>query len=246
METDLNNLILNIVDDDGLAEEGLGQLVSFGILASVLSAAGIVEGATFNKNIQRYADSKPGTTLTITKSELGDIVEMSRKKGSDQMVGKWRLDKAVNVIARTLYMEARNQGMKGLRMVMSVIWNRAGGDKGQLSEEALKWKQFSCWNYLGEKTSARTAGGYSIQFPKGVMNGKGGADAQMWDVCQKLAQSAFDGSFTPDNPEWNAYFNPDKANPDWDKNLKNTEMVGSHKVGTLKWYKTTGKAGGRT
>ena len=45
---DLNDLVLNIVDDE-LAEEGIGRLMSYGLLAFLLGSAGIVEGATFNK-----------------------------------------------------------------------------------------------------------------------------------------------------------------------------------------------------
>lgn len=82
-----NDLILNIVDDT-LVEEGMGQLISLGILSSILSAAGIVEGATFDANVRRLAsNNQPGKTLTITKSDIGDIVEMSKKKDANTMVG---------------------------------------------------------------------------------------------------------------------------------------------------------------
>ena len=38
---DLDNLVLNIIDDE-LAEEGVGKLVSYAILSSILGSAGIV------------------------------------------------------------------------------------------------------------------------------------------------------------------------------------------------------------
>lgn len=47
---EFDDIILNIVDDE-LVEEGLGQVMSLGVLATVLSMAGIVEGATFKKEI---------------------------------------------------------------------------------------------------------------------------------------------------------------------------------------------------
>ena len=61
MHTDTNNvngfsyleesdILLNIVDDK-LLEEGLGQVMSLGVLATVLSMAGIVEGATFKREV---------------------------------------------------------------------------------------------------------------------------------------------------------------------------------------------------
>ena len=38
---DLDNLVLNIVDDE-LAEEGIGKLISYAILSSILGSAGLV------------------------------------------------------------------------------------------------------------------------------------------------------------------------------------------------------------
>ena len=45
-----DDILLNIVDDE-LVEESLGQVMSLGVLATVLSMAGIVEGATFKREI---------------------------------------------------------------------------------------------------------------------------------------------------------------------------------------------------
>lgn len=44
------DILLNIVDDE-LVEEGLGQVMSLGVLATLLSMAGIVEGATFKREV---------------------------------------------------------------------------------------------------------------------------------------------------------------------------------------------------
>lgn len=40
-QVDLDNLVLNIVDDE-LAEEGIGKLISYAILSSILGSAGLV------------------------------------------------------------------------------------------------------------------------------------------------------------------------------------------------------------
>ena len=45
-----DDILLNIVDDE-LLEEGLGQVMSLGVLSTVLSMAGIVEGATFKREV---------------------------------------------------------------------------------------------------------------------------------------------------------------------------------------------------
>ena len=45
-----SDILFNIVDDE-LVEEGLGQVMSLGVLATLLSMAGIVEGATFKREV---------------------------------------------------------------------------------------------------------------------------------------------------------------------------------------------------
>ena len=235
---DLDGLVLNIVDDD-LAEEGVGKLISFAILSGLLGSAGIVEGAEFNRNMENFVRGSlkskatlviPGKPVTITKSELRDIVEQSKKEAAAKKVGEWKEDCAINVVARTLYMEARGEGQAGMDMVMTVIWNRSSGDKEEFAPECLRYKQFSCWNKVAE--SLKTPSGYTIQFPKGAFSG--GEDAAAWTRCQDLAKSMFDGRFKPLNSQWNAYYNPAKANPDWKDQLTGKQTIGHHIVGRLK------------
>ena len=126
-------------------------------------------------------------------------------------------------------MEARGEGTQGMRMVMTVIWNRAGGDAAKFAGVCLAPSQFSCWNDISNKSPSS----YKIEFPKGATV-KGG-DQTAWGICSDLAQSAFDGTFTPENNTWNSYYNPNKANPDWADDMVGAEMVGHHKVGELKW-----------
>ena len=130
---DLDDLVLNIVDDE-LAEEGVGKLISFAVLAGMLGSAGIVEGAELDRNMEKFVRGSlkskatlviPGKPVTITKSELRDIVEQSKKEQAEKKVGEWKEVAAINVVARTLYMEARGEGPNGLNMVMTVIWNRS-------------------------------------------------------------------------------------------------------------------------
>ncbi len=149
-----------------------------------------------------------------------------------EMVGKWELAKAKNVLARTLYMEARGEGSTGLNMVMTVIWNRAGkGIIDQLVPECLMPSQFSCWN--DKKAVEKNPATYQIQFPDCVQVGKG-ADFKMWNECVRIAESAFNGTFKPVNDNWNAYYNPKKCSPSWASKLIGAEIVGHHIVGRLK------------
>ena len=228
---DLDNLVLNIVDDQ-LAEEGVGQTIAVGVLSMVLGWSGIVNAAQFDKNMTKLVQDKQvqGGRVTVTKSEVADVIEKS--KLPDEKVGQWTKKAALNILARTLYMEARGEGKDGLNMVMTVIWNRAGGDKTKLADVCLARKQFSCWNDL---ITGKTPSTYSVSFPKGVLSGKGGADAEAWNRCVQLANSAINGTFKPVNSKWNSYYNPKTASPSWGSQLVGAQMVGNHKVGELTW-----------
>lgn len=80
-EIDLDNLVLNIVDDE-LAEEGIGKLMSYGLLAFLLGSSGIVEGATFDREMEKLIKDKKvqNGKVTITKDELKKIVDKSKKE----------------------------------------------------------------------------------------------------------------------------------------------------------------------
>ena len=225
------NTIINIVDDE-MAEEGLGKLMTFGTLLLLLGTSGLVNAEELKSNLESVAKDKQveGGKVTLTKKEVAKAVQDSKKEGANEKVGNWEKAKAMNVVARTLYMEARGEGTDGLNMVMTVIWNRAGGDAANFADVCLAKKQFSCWNKIPNKSPST----YQIQFPSGAASGSG-QDASSWLTCVNLTTSAFNGTFKPVNAHWNSYYNPDKANPDWAGDLVGVEMVGRHKVGELKW-----------
>lgn len=234
-----DDIILNIVDDE-LVEEGLGQAMSLGVLATVLSMAGIVEGAQFKKEVVSMVN-QPGKVQTITKIDIGQAVEKSKTDDGDTMLGTCTKKQAINIIARTLYREARDDGSSGINMVMTVIWNRANGKKENLAARCLDYKQFSCWN----KIETRTLSQIGIKFPKEGMD-KSSSYCDVWVQCEKVAKDAVNGKFKPVNTQWNAYYNPSLANPDWKGDLTQISKVGGHKVGTLKEWKIHAKTYGST
>ena len=61
-----------------------------------------------------------------------------------------------------------------------------------------------------------------------------GEDFKMWNECVKLADSAFNGTYSPIDSHWNAYYNPDKCSPRWATQLVGAKTVGHHVVGELK------------
>lgn len=164
--TDIDNLIVNIVDDE-VAEEGLGRLLTLGTLVFLWASTGTVNAGQLQRNLEQTVKNKQVQQgkVTLTKKEVANAVQKSQNEEATKKVGDWEQAKAMNVVARTLYMEARGEGASGMSMVMTVIWNRAGGDKAKFADVCLARKQFSCWNDIAE---GKTAGTYQIMLPKGA------------------------------------------------------------------------------
>lgn len=108
------------------------------------------------------------------------------------------------VVALTLYHEARGEGEEGLRMVASVIWNRAKGDPRRLRSVCLAPKQFSCWNdgHPGDPTE------------------------QVYDLCLKIAGEMVRGEFVPATDA--DHYHADYVNPAWSGSMNFRKQVGRH------------------
>jgi spore germination cell wall hydrolase CwlJ-like protein len=122
-----------------------------------------------------------------------------------------KTNQSADVIAKTLYHEARGEGTNGLRAVASVIHNRSTSRVGKagagiLSLECLRKKQFSCWN--GKKN---------------LKSGSGKA----WDECVKIANEMVAGKFKPTH-SYTHYYAYKICNPKWAKG-KQGIVIGNHK-----------------
>ena len=95
------------------------------------------------------------------------------------MIGNYTMIQAANIIARTLFAEARNDGKVGMEAVASVIYNRADGKINDFvnvckkNGYSKKYKkivyQFSCW---GKMTNAEwSPKNFKVKIPKAVKNG---------------------------------------------------------------------------
>jgi len=143
--------------------------------------------------------------VNIAKDEVAQAKTETEKPKVD--LSKWKED--INVIAKTLYGEARNQGESGMRDVASVIWTRAGKDISKLKSVALKPKQFSCWNSGDVKVNEKEP---------------------VWATCQAIAKEMFSGSFTPtvDADHYYVYKGPGKVAPAWKDDGKWVAEHGVH------------------
>ena len=199
------------LSEDEQVDEGA---MSNALLATLLAVPGILPAKTIQKSIdnnQRYE--------MIVKDINNNV----------RMIGDYTAFQAANIIARTLYAEARNDGEKGMTAVASVIYNRAKGNKEDFTKVCLKPKQFSCWNkFTKEEADPKR---FQVKIPVSV---KGNAkNNELWKKAMSIVADMLADSFKPITTA-NTYYNPKTANPKWAKSLIDAQMIGSHKFGTIK------------
>ena len=141
----------------------------------------------------------------------------------------YTIQQAANIIARTLYDEARSEGTNGVDAVASTILNRAGGKAENLPKVCLAKMQFSCWN---DKTDL-SPDKYEIVIPKSAI--KPGQNKDMWLYCQKISGKMIFDEFKSTIGNLNSYHTL-KVNPKWDALLKDKKTIGNHVFGYLPEY----------
>ena len=105
-----------------------------------------------------------------------------------------------NVIARTIWAEARADGDEGMKAVASVIYNRGGGNVAKMVDVIKTPKQFSCWNKMTK-----------ANWDRFVMKQK---DGKEWEYANALAAQIMKAQFIP-TTDATHYFNPNKVMPSW-------------------------------
>ena len=123
---------------------------------------------------------------------------------------------ALDVIAKTLYHEARGEDEKGIRAVATTLHNRAMKRHNRPTPEAIvkqakKRKQYSCWN---GKRDLKAGSGKS------------------WVVCRKIAYEMVSGEFKPTHSHTH-YYAQKIVFPKWAKN-KPKVIIGNHTFLTVK------------
>lgn len=82
----------------------------------------------------------------------------------------------VEIIAKTIYGEARSEHERGMQAVATVIYNRSHGNVQEFAKTCLKPKQFSVWNNVND---------IEIKEPK------------PYTIALKIARTMMDKVFTP-------------------------------------------------
>lgn len=121
----------------------------------------------------------------------------------------------IDLMARTMYGEARGEGISGMQAVANVIMNRvkAGAWYGKTVEDVvLKPYQFSCWNeddpnrrVIMDVTTSNT----------------------LFKNAYDLARQAYNGTL-PDITNGATHYHAASITPYWSKSLTKTASVGNH------------------
>jgi len=112
------------------------------------------------------------------------------------------------VLARTIYGEAKGESYLGKRAIASVMYNRAGGNPDKLVNVVLSPYQFSVWNH-------------------GKIPSKGDDNDSIWQQCLGIASQLTSGQFKPIIKSTH-YYNPRIVNPKWAKNAEYAS-IGRHR-----------------
>lgn len=128
---------------------------------------------------------------------------------------------AADILARTLYGEARGEPVRGKEAVAAVVMNRvrraraAGGTYwwgGTVEEVCRRPWQFSCWN-AGDpnRTKITTVA----------------ADNKVFQTCQRIARRALAGTLA--DPTGGAtHYHAKAANPPWARGKAPSAEIGGH------------------
>lgn len=214
-------------------EEGLKEVIQASTLAALLAFPSVLPAKILEKNI---------TALT----KKGQVVQVAQKYNFDQAIldslsenttyGGYRVDRAMCVLALTLFGEGRDQPDEGMKLILDSIINRAAENLNDVPgvclavAEGKKAHQYSYWN---KHTQAKELLKKQIVVPQEAL--KNPIEAKAWEKCKGLAAKVFTGQYVVGNKNINSYYvtNMDDP-PTWAKLLTNKVIKGSHTFGYLK------------
>lgn len=176
------------VDPPLLLQEGLGGgFISVLILAGALASPGVVSAKAIVK-------AYPGGGVSGFRAGVEEVASKSRQ------LGAYNEAQVINIVARTLFSEARGLPREEKVAVMSVIWNRAGEDPTKFCSVVFKRAQFSWWRKFKPSTSSGpfSPARYVITCPEELFTASGvliKAEARAWEECVAIATAACAGNF---------------------------------------------------
>lgn len=130
-------------------------------------------------------------------------------------------DRAADVLARTIYGEARGESVRGKEAVAAVIMNRvrrarsAGGTYwwgGTVEEVCRRPWQFSCWN-AGDPNRPRIDGV--------------GPGNRVFQTCRRIARRALAGTLA-DPTDGATHYHAKSVSPPWARGKSPSAEIGGH------------------
>jgi spore germination cell wall hydrolase CwlJ-like protein len=198
----------------------IGALAGIGLMAATYGAdAGVTDQ---QKSVEaprvEMSDAQP-VRGAEPRDEIEVLIEKARKED-------------VDYLAATMWAEARGTGVRGMRAVGHVIYNRARADNPKRYGQGIKGvvlypSQFSCWkrrdpNYAQIMKLMKT--------PEADLSDryKSSKDYQLWLKAQEIAGDILDN--TDDSPVGNStYFHTVRlGKPHWTKGLQWVANLGGH------------------
>lgn len=229
-------------------DEGIGKMLSLAAAVSLLFLPSTAEANAIKK---RLSHNSHGRII-----HMPDL-QKELKAGSNGSYAGYSEAQASNIIARTIYSEARNQGHEGRMAIMSIIWNRAGGDVSKMPGVCFAKSQFSWWWFSKNAPKPSTSSGqyspgqYQVIAPSTIM--KDGtviaSELEAWKDAAKIAADVvstgkFESTIGNRNMIGNKKIDTKAAFDSWGKDCD--LKVGDHMFGYLPEHDGFKKAASRT
>lgn len=214
--------IKKLEEVDQLLNESLGKTVSLAAVISLLAVPSILPRDALAADLKNI----PVSEMHVNSDAVKKII---KKNTVAQSYNGLNATNIINVVARTIYAEARSEGTAGLDAVASVIWNRAGGKPENFVPVISKKSQFSCWrSYTGGWTDKD----FKFKIPDFQIFRKT-SQRKVWDYCVHLATLMYNGDFKSTIGNRNMIGNKKLDNKDaWDSWGKDCDLkIGNHAFG---------------
>jgi len=125
------------------------------------------------------------------------------------------MDSDTEILAKTIYGEARGEGLTGMEAVANVIINRAKHPcwwGKNIREVCLKPQQFSCWN-TDDPNREKLDSDLSAE--------------PLFGVCRRIAVRAIKG-LLPDKTKGSTHYHAVSVHPRWAAALVPNVQIGRH------------------
>lgn len=182
----------------------------------------VENGFRFSNLFSGFASSqsveppRPGFSLRDFFTGIEGVIETPGPVSSDPYASYRNLSHDEQVLAWTLWGEARGEGERGIHAVANVIMNRVADRRwpGSAAAVCLQPWQFSMWNandHNGDLAKAQTPEGSAI-----------------YRTCIDIAKAAVSGVLA-DITGGSNHYHTKAVDPSWNRNMREVASIGAHR-----------------